>query len=172
MSDHPNPIVLELAPLPRDQVGPFLLLGIDKSASQAEVEEAWAKRVIGARKGHHRVALEDVNWAREVVNDADRRIKADLTSLNPDTAGGVLRILAERFSLDGPSWMAADREKPLADYTPAVEVPSLEEVRAAVTLPELPIELPAVAEILQRFVPTALDPWDPNQIPEPPEESP
>ena len=28
----PEPVVLELAPLPREQVGPFLLLGLDKDA--------------------------------------------------------------------------------------------------------------------------------------------
>ena len=32
----PNaPIVLQLAPLPRTQIGPFLILGVDKDASRA-----------------------------------------------------------------------------------------------------------------------------------------
>ena len=171
MNDQQQPIILELAPLPREQVGPFLLLGVDKSAGREEIEAAWAKRVIGARKGHHRIALEDVNWAREAINDPDRRLKADLTSLNPDSASGVLRILAERFSLDGPTWQPHDIEQSLADYTPAIEVPEIDQVRQTVTLPELPMELPAVAQILQRFIPTTFDPWDPNLVPELTEET-
>ena len=31
-------IVLELAPIPREQVGPFLLLGLDKSADKDQIE--------------------------------------------------------------------------------------------------------------------------------------
>ncbi len=45
-----DPVVLELAPLPREQLGPFIILGIDKDATAEEIEAAWAKRVIqGAR---------------------------------------------------------------------------------------------------------------------------
>ena len=39
MSSLPTtPIVLELAPLPREQVGPFLLLGVEKTADKEIVE--------------------------------------------------------------------------------------------------------------------------------------
>ena len=70
-----GPIVLELAPMPRDQVGPFLLLGIDKSADKDQIEANWAQRVIWARKSQIKTALEDVNWAREVIRDPDRRVR-------------------------------------------------------------------------------------------------
>jgi hypothetical protein len=52
-------------------------------------------------------------------------------------------------------------EKPLADYTPAVPIPEPEEVRAAIPIPEIPMEFPAIAEIIERYIQVPLDPWDP-----------
>lgn len=162
MSDPQSPVVLELAPLPREQMGPFVVLGVDKDANREQVEAAWAQRVIAARKNQVKVPLEDINWAREVANDPDRRPKSEVTSLNPDTAEGTLRQLAERYGLTdggGPFWQPWDEEKPLADYTPAVEVPSLEEIRGTVRLPEMPFELPAVGWLLEQMIQEPLDPW-------------
>src|ERR1700674_3170594 len=98
--NHPQglPVVLELAALPREQVGPFIILGIDKTAGKEQIEAAWAQRVIWARKHQIKTPLEDVNWAREVINDHDRRIRADAAALNMDTSEGVLRRLRERFA--------------------------------------------------------------------------
>ena len=60
MSNAPAaPIILELAPLPREQVGPFLLLGLEKTADKDVIEASWAKRVLWARKDQIKVALED-----------------------------------------------------------------------------------------------------------------
>src|SRR5918999_1359474 len=78
-----EPIILELAPLPREQVGPFLLLGLDKTAVKEAIDAAWAQRLI---------------WARKGINDPDRRVRADASSLNLDLAEGVMRKLADRFS--------------------------------------------------------------------------
>src|SRR5262249_21603326 len=94
-------VVLELAPLPRDQVGPFLLLGLDKDASPAQVEAHWAQRVLWARKGRIRTPLEDVNWAREALRDADQRAVFEAASLNVVLSDGYLHTLAERFGLEG-----------------------------------------------------------------------
>src|SRR3954464_6993819 len=91
------PLVLKLAPLPRTQVGPFLILGVDKDAAKDDVEAAWAQRLIWARKGQTPVPLEDINWAREVLSDAERRLRADVTSLNLDTADATLRKLRQHF---------------------------------------------------------------------------
>ena len=42
----PNaPIVLQLAPLPRTQIGPFLILGVDKDATRETIEAAWAEKI-------------------------------------------------------------------------------------------------------------------------------
>jgi hypothetical protein len=164
MADQPNPVVLELAPLPREQMGPFLILGVEKDADKEQVEAAWAARVIAARKNQVRVALEDINWARELINDPDRRIRADTTSINPDTAEGTLRQLAERFGVAGPTsapgWKPWDVEKPLADYSPAIEVPHPEEIRRDLQVPEVPRELPAVAWLVEQFVKEPIDPWN------------
>ena len=93
MSDQ-APVILELAPLPREQMGPFVVLGVDKDADREQIEAAWAQRVIAARKAQVKVPLEDINWAREVVNDPERRPRAEVTSINPDTGDGTLRRLA------------------------------------------------------------------------------
>jgi hypothetical protein len=155
------PVVLDLAPLPREQVGPFLLLGVDKPSDKDRIEANWAQRVIWARKSQIKVALEDVNWAREVINDADKRIRADAASFNLDTTDGALRRLCERYT--DPQAVTRseplDVEKPLADYTPATAVPDPGEVRAAITVPDVPEEVPAVLRVLDRFLQEPLDPW-------------
>jgi len=158
----PVPVVLELAPLPREQVGPFILLGLDKTADKEEVEASWAKRVIWARKGAIKTALEDVNWAREVIQDLPRRVRADAASLNVDTTDYALRRLAGRYGGSEVPCRPLDVEKPLADYTPAAEVPDPDELRRAITVPDVPQEMPAVRRLLEQAALEPIDPWDPR----------
>src|SRR5438270_4274681 len=114
MADEQEPVVLELAALPREQIGPFLLLGVDKDAGPEEIEANWAQRVIWARKNLLRTALGDINWAREVITDPERRVRADLTSLNTDTADGVLHRLSAQYGTSPRgTWQAVDEEKSL-----------------------------------------------------------
>src|SRR5262245_39807905 len=101
MARSAEPVVLELAALPREQMGPFLILGLDKAAPRAAVEEHWADRIKWARRSLIKVPLEDINWAREMLSDTDRRIKADAASLNSDTGDAVLAGLAQRYGLNG-----------------------------------------------------------------------
>src|SRR5438445_10247687 len=99
MPPPPEPVVLDLAPLPREQIGPFLLLGLDKDADKEQIEANWARRIIWARKNLTRLALEDINWAREVISDTDKRVRADSASFNLDTADGLLRRWSTRFGV-------------------------------------------------------------------------
>jgi len=157
-----GPVVLELAPLPREQVGPFLLLGVDKLADKEEMEAHWAQRVIWARKSQSKVPLEDINWARANLTDLEKRIRADAGSLNADTTAGVLRQLAARFAgktPQAPGCAPLDVERPLAGYTPPTDVPDLNEVRAGIAIPDVPQEFPAVRKILDEFLAEPLDPW-------------
>ncbi len=163
MAKEQEPVVLELAPLPREQIGPFLLLGVDKDAGPEQIEACWARRVIWARKNQIQTALGDINWAREVISDPDRRVRADVTSLNPDTAEGVLARLAEQYGAAGKStWQPLDAEKPLEDYAPATDVPDAKEVQASIVVPEVPEEIPAVIYLLQQLAQEPLDPWTLN----------
>jgi hypothetical protein len=163
MSKNAEPVMLDLASLPREQVGPFLLLGLAKESDKDCIEANWADRLKWARKNQIKVPLEDINWARDVLNDLDKRIRADAASLNLDTTDGVLRALARRFGVasgqPGRAWQPLDSEKALADYKPPAEVPDLQAVRAAVTAPPVPEELPAVAVLLERLAQLPLDPW-------------
>jgi hypothetical protein len=155
------PVVLELASLPREQVGPFLLLGLPKDADKDQIEAHWADRLKWARKQAIKVPLEDINWAREVLREVDKRIRADAASLNADTTDGILKKLALRYGGNrGRIWQPLDSEKALADYTPAAEVPSLESVRDALVAPGLPEEYPAVPQLLERLAQQPLDPWN------------
>jgi len=161
---HPQglPVVLELAALPREQVGPFIILGIDKTADREQIESAWAQRVIWARKDQIKTPLEDVNWAREIMNDNERRIRADAASLNIDTSDGVLRRLRERFAglaKNEPGCRPLDVELPLADYSPDIPVPDIAEERRAIAVGEVPLEIPAVAVLLENLLLEPLDPW-------------
>src|SRR5262245_27153375 len=161
MAKNQTPVVLELAPLPREQVGPFLLLGLDKTATKEQIEANWAQRVIWARKGQLKVPLEDVNWAREAITDPEKRVRADAASFNADTTDGVMRRLAERYAA-GAGARPLDVEKPLAGYTPPVPVPDPAEVRAAIVVPDVPEEVPAAAAVLAQYLRGPVDPWNLN----------
>src|SRR5437764_868423 len=100
-SDSKNPPAdAEPALLPREQIGPFLILGVPKDADDEAIEAAWAQRVLWARQGKTRTPLEDIHWARAVLRDVDQRLAADAAGLNPDTAGDELRRLARLWHLD------------------------------------------------------------------------
>jgi hypothetical protein len=157
-----EPVVLELAPLPREQMGPFLLLGVDKDAEPEQVEAHWAQRVILARKNQISVPLHDINWAREVLGDIDRRVRADVASLNTDTLDRALRAVAVRFGVAepaGPAWVPLDVEKPLDDYVPPADVPDAEDLLRSIRVPEVPFEIPAALRLLEEFASEAVDPW-------------
>ena len=156
------PLVLQLAPLPRHQIGPFLLLGVDKDAPKDVVEAAWAQRLIWARKGLVRIALEDINWAREIMNDAERRLRADAMSFNIDTTDGLLNKLKQRFQGvgQGTGCKPIDVEKNLSEYSPATPVPDSADVRAEAPLPEIPRDVPAIRVLLEQAVKHPIDPWD------------
>src|SRR5262245_18463071 len=154
------PVVLELAALPRDQVGPFLLLGVDKTADKTQIEAGWAKRLIWARKNVIATPLEDINWARDILNDQDKRVRADAGFLNVDTTGGLLRHLQDRYATGGGAGRLLDIEKSLAAYTPATALPDLDEIRSAIPAAEVPADFPAVPRILEQLVQDPLDPWD------------
>ena len=163
MAKNPDPVVLELASLPREQAGPFLLLGLDKTADKEAVEANWADRVKWSRKGLLKVPLEDVNWARDALADKDRRVGFDAGSLNADTNEGYLAQLARRYGLRGGQatrmWQPLDVEKPLADYAPPADVPSPESVRASLSVPAVTEDYPAVPALLDSLVQQTPGPW-------------
>ncbi|MBI1917922.1 MAG: hypothetical protein HYS12_24780 [Planctomycetes bacterium] len=99
MAKNLEPVLLELATLPREQMGPFLMLGLEKDASKDDIEAHWAERVKWARKGQFNVPLEDINWARELVTDTAKRPGADAASLNADTVDGSVARVTRRFGL-------------------------------------------------------------------------
>jgi hypothetical protein len=166
MSDQPTttaPIVLDVAALPREQIGPFLILGVDKDAANVEIEAHWAQRLIWARSKEIRTPLEDVNWAKEVLLERDRRVAADVVSLNPDTTAGELRqILAKHGPLEPevPTWRPQEPPLPELPEAPPNLIPELDAVRAGLKVPDVPLELPAVTRIIDEFRSAKLDPWD------------
>jgi hypothetical protein len=138
------------------------LLGADKDADRETIEANWAQRLIWARKGLTRAALEDINWAREILGSYEQRVRSDAATLNVDTTDGVLKKLRDRFQGRRPGDVAArplDVEKWLAEYTPPTPVPPVAEARANVRVPELPPEVPAVRVVLEGYVRDRLDPW-------------
>jgi len=161
MADKQEPVLLELAHLPREQMGPFLLLGLDKDASKGDIEAHWAERIKWARKQQWNVTLEEINWARELISDPARRIGADAASLNTDTANGLIGQLVRRYGSSdaGPAWEPMDDEKALANYELPTEVPDAAAVRDALVLPEVPRELPGAARLLEQLAQAPLDPW-------------
>jgi hypothetical protein len=149
-------VPVAVAPLSREQVGPFLILGVAKDADDAAIEAAWALRVLWARQGKARIPLEDIHWARAVLRDPTQRLAADAASLNPDTAGDELRRLTKLWGLDAgrPSWPPLDPEP-----SAAADVPDPAAVRNAVPVPAVPVDLPGVARWLDQFAKAPIDPW-------------
>src|SRR5713226_5326563 len=153
MNESHDPVVLELAPLAREKIGPFILLGLEKDASPQEIEAHWAQRVIWARKNQIAVALTEVNWAREALNDPDKRVRADAASLNTDITSGVLQDLAQRYGVGpaGPGWKPLDVDRAPEKCTPPIEIPDPEEIRKTISVPEPPDDLPGVRWVLDQF---------------------
>jgi hypothetical protein len=167
MAKSPEPMTLELATLSREQMGPYLLLGVGKDGDKDTIEAQWAKRLKECLSKRVNLAREDVNWAKEMLNDKDKRLRADAASLNLDTADGVLGQLSTRYNSGakgGRAWQPLDSEKPLSDYMPPAEVPDIEAVKAAVAAPEIPEDVPAVPFLLVRLAQAPLDPWDPELL--------
>jgi hypothetical protein len=153
-----KPSGVELAPLKRDRVGPFLLLGVAKDADADTIESRWAQSVLWARQSKTKVPLGDVHWAREVLRDLEQRLTADVASLNTDTGGDELRRLARSYHLDTgrPAWPPIDPEPaPLRES----DIPDPATVCAAARAPDVPTELPGVARWLDDFARTPIDPW-------------
>ncbi len=162
MANANEPILLELAHLPREQVGPFLLLGLDKAASKEDIEANWAERIKWARKQQTNLSLEEINWARELLTDPARRLAADAVSLNLDTTEGTLDALARRYGVgrNAPAWQPLDEEKDLSGFTLPVELPDLETTRQALQVPEIPYQFPIAAALLLQLAGQPLDPWE------------
>jgi hypothetical protein len=157
-----DPVVLEVAVLPREQIGPFLILGVDKDADNNEIEAHWAQRLIWARSKQIRVPLEDVNWAKETLLDREKRIVADALSLNPDVASRELHQLLEK---NGPlepevtTWTPCDSPLPDVPEPPAGLIPEIETLVSQLAVPEMPLELPAIDRMFEESVAATLDPW-------------
>jgi|SRR5579884_1419954 len=167
MPGNPEPMTLDLATLSREQMGPFLILGVGKDGGKDAIEAQWAKRLKECLSKRVTLAREDVNWAKEMLGDKDKRLRADAASLNLDTADGLLTQLTTRYRAGpkgGSAWQPLDSEKPLSDYMPPAEVPDIETVKAAVAAPEIAEDVPAVPFLLARLVRTPPDPWDPELL--------
>ena len=162
MTEPCEPVVLELAPLPREQMGPFAILGVEKDADNEQIESHWAQRVIWARKNHIAVALTEINWAREALNDPDKRVRADAASLNVDVTTRILQDLAQRYGVGsaGVSWQPLQMDPPVTEVAPPVEIPDPEETRRAIPIPDVPDDLPGVNWVLDQFLKEPIDPWD------------
>ncbi len=159
MADQDAPLVLKLASLPRNQIGPFLILGIDKDAGKEAIEASWAQRLIAARKGQTVVPLEDINWAREIITDPERRLRADAISMSIETSEGTLRKLQDRFKETSSACQPIDVEPSLTDYQPTVPAATLDEIRALVPEAQIPREMTAVPILLKDAAAEPLDPW-------------
>src|SRR5262252_6528469 len=121
MAKSPEPMTLELATLSREQMGPFLILGVGKDGDKETIEAQWAKRLKECLSKRVNLAREDVNWAKEMLGDRDKRLRADAASLNLDTAEGALGQLTTRYNAGaggGRAWQPLDAERPLSDYMP------------------------------------------------------
>lgn len=159
MPESTGPVMVELASLPRAQIGPFIILGVDKDATKDVLEAGWAQRLIWARRNQIATQLEDINWARDTLNDPQRRMMAEAVSLNVDTVAGTLkRLRLDQFGKAGCK--PIDVEKDLAEYHPDISIPSVDELRRSIVVPQLPGDVPVVPLLLAKMVGEPIDPWE------------
>lgn len=156
MSEPFIPEVLELAPVPREQIGPFLLLGLEKDATPEELQKNWAQRVIWARKKSSLLPLEQVNWAREVLSDPQRRLEADLGSLNADTTPRPLHSIVSTFALGVPPEPCASAPEP---HPVEPVLPRPDALAASVPLPQIPEHNFGAVALCKTLAGTMKDPW-------------
>ena len=164
MPDSEQPLVLDLASLSREQMGPFLVLGVDKDVDNKEIEAHWAQRLIWARAKQVRVPLEDINWAKEILQDRDRRVLADILSLNPDTLAAEMRQLLQlekhgALEPEEPGWTPVEPPLPELPKMLPEQLPDMEAVRADIAIPEIPLDLPAISRMLEEVANAPIDPW-------------
>lgn len=159
-----DPILLELAQLPREKLGPFFVLGLSKDATKKDIDRHWADRLKWARKNIVNVPLEDINWARETLSDPQQRIEADVASLSSDLMEGLIETVAKKYHLATadiePTWEPIDDEKDLREFEPEQEIPSIESVSEKIVLPDIPEDLPSMQLFLEPLEAKELDPWD------------
>ena len=67
------------------------MLGLDKAADKDQIDATGPTGSSGRGAIVIKVPLEDINWAREMLNEPDKRVRADAASLNADTVDGILR---------------------------------------------------------------------------------
>jgi hypothetical protein len=148
--------------VPRERIGPFLLLGLDKGADAEQIETQWARSLIAARRGRTRVGLADINWARTILNDPEARARADIASLNAGTIAGDERATTETAgqSMHGtPTWKPMDDEQQPTDFVPTTVVPDPAEIRRGIVLPIVPADVPGAFEVVRRLLIDPVDPW-------------
>lgn len=164
MSEPETPVVLEVEGLPREQVGPFVLLGVGKEITAEAAVAAHTERIRLAREGKLALAPGDIDWALEQLTDPDRRAAADAGSLNLDTSAGDLARLRARYPAGRPAWEPVPAPL-LAVDGPDADLPDSAGVRAALPVPVPPAELPAADRLLRELVEGPIDPWG-ESVPE------
>jgi hypothetical protein len=143
----------------RERAGPFLILGIDKDADAATIAAQFERQRHAVQAGLCHWTLDDLDWARNELQDAKQRLAADLNSLDVDLASGEIHRLARLYSLaDGrPGWEPLDPE-PKVELMPPAAV-SVERLVADVPQPDVPLEIPAINRWLDQFAHQVADPW-------------
>jgi hypothetical protein len=164
MSEMPQPVVLELAPLPREQMGPYFILGLEKDASHQAIQAQWELRVHHADAYKSGLSTEDFDWAKETLLDPVRRINADLASLNADTTERKVGRLLQEFGWGSTSlaigWVPLEI-LPLRDSEgDEGGLSNLDTRREAISLPALEPSFAAIESVLLDETKVPEDPWD------------
>ena len=97
-TNHDEAVVLELAPLPREQLGPFIILGVDKDADQERIlqeaamlaERSDIQEEVVRIKTHIQHFLQLLDKAGEVGKKLDfllQELNREANTLSSKTAG-------------------------------------------------------------------------------------
>ena len=162
-----DPVVLELATLSREQIGPFMLLGLDKSADKEQIDKHWADRVkLGAQAAHQGPAAKTSTGRTRSSRTSTGASAPTRPASTPTRRTASSRKLCDRYGVGNGSpgrgcgsrlttrsrWptICPRRRCPTADDGPRRHHWSSRRCRE---------ELPAVAVLLERLAQLPLDPW-------------
>lgn len=155
-----KPVLLELASLPREQIGPYLILGLPKEATRNQIEENWADRIRWVRRNLISIPLGDINWAREMLSTEEKQAQADAASLNTDTASDTLAALLAKYGFaSGEIWKPVDVPTPPETNSPAIEIPTPEKILGEIQLRDISHAFPQVPLLLEGMCMKPIDPW-------------
>jgi hypothetical protein len=160
MATSPDPVVLDLAPLPKEKMGPFIILGVAKEATPKEIESAFQERLLGIQAGDFPLGEEDIHWAKERLSDPEDRLNADVVSMNAEILNSPIRRMNKSDSEN--SWSSRDAT---TRFNVTIEEDlqlAIDAITKDLVVPDLEFDVSKLGRLIKESENPSWDPWNPE----------